>query len=104
MGDALHTPGLALCARAGDIHDIAPSGRSGLAEATSPRVETKGGVAEPRGNYALRIEYSGAKSENSSYFGIFNSRRVKIGLYPHEVGKIGLIRPIFSCFCAISGY
>jgi hypothetical protein len=66
--------------------------------------EALGGVAEPRGNYALRIEYSGAKSENSSYFGIFNSRRVKIGLYPHEVGKIGLIRPIFSCFCAISGY
>ncbi len=62
------------------------------------------GVAEPHSNKVLRIEYFEAISEKSDFSDILDSQSTKIGLRPVNMRKIGPFRPIFSCFCTVSGY
>ena len=62
------------------------------------------GVAKPSLLKAPRIEYF-ERTRNFSGLGrIFEPQEVKNRLYSKKTAKIGLFRPIFVCFYAVSGY
>ena len=62
------------------------------------------GVAEPPLVKAPRIGYFGRIGDFSRFVRIFDSQDVENRLYNKKTAKIGLFRPIFVCFYAISGY
>ena len=62
------------------------------------------GVAEPALVKAPRIGYFGRIGDFSRFVRIFDSQDVENRLYNKKTAKIGLFRPIFVCFYAISGY
>ena len=72
-----------------------------LHERSGGRLE---GVAEPPLVKAPRIGYFGRIGDFSRFVRIFDSQDVENRLYNKKTAKIGLFRPIFVCFYAISGY
>lgn len=76
-----------------------------ITEAADPRVDVYAeGVAEPPLVKAPRIGYFGRIGDFSRFVRIFDSQDVENRLYNKKTAKIGLFRPIFVCFYAISGY
>ena len=78
--------------------------RVGSALRSWTRGYTNEGVAEPPLVKAPRIGYFGRIGDFSRFVRIFDSQDVENRLYNKKTAKIGLFRPIFVCFYAISGY